>query len=74
LDAEHRLKATSGTSTPSLNPNPKPNQIRQGVTISGEFVPKAMEVLSAIPLGLSLKCHGRGTKTGQSDPIVPARA
>jgi hypothetical protein len=59
---------------PTLSPNPKPNQIRQGVTISGEFVPKAMEALSAIPFGLSLKFHGRGTKTGQSDLILPARA
>ncbi len=56
---------------PTPSPNPKPNQIRQGITISGVFIPEAMEVLSVIPFGLSLKILGRGTKTGQSyDPIL----
>ena len=47
-------------------PPTKPDQIRQGITISGLFIPEAMEVLHVIPFVLSLKVIGRGTKTGQS--------
>ena len=42
------------------------DQIRQGVTISGPFIPKAIEVLAVIPFGDSLKVIGRGTKSDRS--------
>ncbi len=47
------------------------SQIRQGITISGPFIPEPMEVLHVIPFGSSLKVIGRGTKTGRSyDPVL----
>ena len=52
-------------------PATKPEQIRQGITISGPFIPESMEVLAVIPFGTSLKVIGRGIKTGQSyDPVL----
>ncbi len=49
----------------------EPGQIRQGITISGPFIPEPMEVLHVIPFGSSLKVIGRGTKTGSSyDPVL----
>jgi hypothetical protein len=47
-------------------PPTKPDQIRQGITISGLFIPEAMEVFRVIPFGASLKVYGRGVKSGQS--------
>ena len=47
------------------------DQIRQGITISGPFIPEPMEVLAVIPFGSSLKVIGRGAKTGRSyDPVL----
>src|SRR5271165_24858 len=47
------------------------DQIRQGITISGPFIPEPMEVLHVIPFGTSLKVIGRGAKTGRSyDPVL----
>ena len=52
-------------------PSTMPEQIRQGITISGPFIPEAMEVLAVVPFGSSLKVIGRGTKTGRSyDPVL----
>ena len=52
-------------------PMTNPEQIRQGITIGGPFIPESMEVLAVIPFGLSLKVIGRGIKTGQSyDPVL----
>ena len=52
-------------------PATRPEQIRQGITIGGPFIPEAMEVLAVIPFGASLKVIGRGIKTGQSyDPVL----
>ena len=52
-------------------PATRPEQIRQGITIGGPFIPEAMEVLAVIPFGSSLKVIGRGIKTGQSyDPVL----
>src|SRR4051794_684571 len=52
-------------------PATKPEQIHQGITISGPFIPESMEVLAVIPFGTSLKVIGRGIKTGQSyDPVL----
>jgi len=52
-------------------PSTTPDQIRQGITISGPFIPEAMEVLHVIPFGTSLKVIGRGAKTGRSyDPVL----
>ena len=52
-------------------PATKPEQIHQGITISGPFIPEPMEVLAVIPFGSSLKVIGRGIKTGQSyDPVL----
>ena len=52
-------------------PPTTPDQIRQGITISGPFIPEAMEVLPVIPFGTSLKVIGRGAKTGRSyDPVL----
>ena len=48
------------------NPPTKPDQIRQGITISGLFIPEAMEVFHVVPFGASLKVYGRGVKSGQS--------
>ena len=36
-------------------PPTKPDQIRQGITISGLFIPEAMEVFHVVPFGLSTK-------------------
>jgi superfamily II DNA or RNA helicase len=48
-----------------------PNQVRPGITISGPFIPEAMEVLAVVPFGPSLKVIGRGIKTGRSfDPVL----
>jgi SNF2 family DNA or RNA helicase len=48
-----------------------PEQIRQGITISGPFIPEPMEVLHVIAFATSLKVIGRGAKTGQSyDPVL----
>jgi hypothetical protein len=48
-----------------------PNQVRPGITISGPFIPEAMEVLAVVPFGESLKVIGRGIKTGRSyDPVL----
>src|SRR5271165_2523162 len=48
-----------------------PEQIRQGITISGPFIPEPMEVLHVIPFVTSLKVIGRGAKTGRSyDPVL----
>lgn len=66
LDA---LKVEDGDTMPRAAT--KPEQIRQGVTIAGPFVPEAMEVLAVTPFGESLKVIGRGLKTGQSyDPVL----
>src|SRR5208283_3174854 len=47
------------------------DQIRQGIIISGPFIPEPMEVLAVIPFGTSLKVIGRGAKTGRSyDPVL----
>ena len=47
------------------------DQIRQGITISGPFIPEPMEVLAVVPFGTSLKVIGRGAKTGRSyDPVL----
>src|SRR5436190_17670049 len=52
-------------------PPTAPDQIRQGITISGPFIPEPMEVLHVIPFGSSLKVIGRGAKTGRSyDPVL----
>lgn len=52
-------------------PPTSPDQIRQGITISGPFIPEAMEVLAAVPFGASLKVIGRGVRTGRSyDPVL----
>ena len=52
-------------------PATTPEQIHQGITISGPFIPESMEVLAVIPFGTSLKVIGRGIKTGQSyDPVL----
>ena len=51
-------------------PATRPDQIRQGITISGPFIPEAVEVLWVVPFGSSLKVIGRGTKTGRSYDAV----
>jgi superfamily II DNA or RNA helicase len=52
-------------------PATNPEQLRQGITIAGPFIPEAMEVLAVIPFGTSLKVIGRGIKTGKSyDPVL----
>ncbi len=52
-------------------PATTPEQIRQGITIAGPFIPEPMEVLAIVPFGSSLKIIGRGTKTGRSyDPVL----
>ena len=56
-------------------PATKPEQIRQGIVISGPFIPEAMVILAAIPFGPSLKVIGRGIKTGQGyDPVLNLKA
>jgi superfamily II DNA or RNA helicase len=46
-------------------------QIRAGCTVSGPFMPEAIEVLAVMPLGTSLKIIGRGKKTGLThDPVL----
>jgi len=51
-------------------PSTTPDQIRQGITISGPFIPEAMEVLAVIPFGSSLKVIGRGAKTARSYDLI----
>jgi hypothetical protein len=46
------------------------SQLRQGITISGPFIPEPMEVLPVIAFGTSLKGIGRGAKTGRSYDTV----
>jgi hypothetical protein len=47
------------------------DQIRPGTTISGPFIPEAMEVLTVVPFGRSLKVIRRGVNTGRSyDPVL----
>ena len=56
------------------NPPTKPDQIRQGITISGLFIPEAMEVFHVVPFGASLKIIGRGVKSGLTyDPVLSRR-
>ena len=67
----HSDEATAEDEHEMARPATRPEQIRQGITIHGPFVPEAMEVLAVIPFGSSLKVIGRGIKTGQSyDPVL----
>lgn len=67
LDSETKTAEGEGEMTKAAT---KPEQIRQGIVISGPFIPEAMEVLAVIPFGTSLKVIGRGIKTGQSYDLV----
>ena len=67
----HSDEHTPESESEMPRPATKPEQIRQGITIGGPFIPESMEVLAVIPFGTSLKVIGRGIKTGQSyDPVL----
>ncbi len=66
MDREPARQTSTESDLEMANPPTPPGQIRQGITVSGLFIPEAMEVLHVIPFGSSLKIIGQGAKTGRS--------
>lgn len=68
---KHRDDSDAEGESATRRPVTKPEQVQQGVIVSGPFIPESMEVLAVIPFGESRKVIGRGVKTGQSyDPVL----
>lgn len=68
---KHRDDSDAEGESATRRPVTKPEQVQQGVIVSGPFIPEAMEVLAVMPFGESRKVIGRGVKTGQSyDPVL----
>src|SRR5208337_5610787 len=71
MDSDPTYQRQTESYLEMATPSTTADQIRQGITISGPFIPEPMEVLAVIPFGSSLKVIGRGIKTGQSyDPVL----
>jgi superfamily II DNA or RNA helicase len=71
MDAEPAFPTQPESDLDMATPSTTADQIRPGITISGPFIPEAMEVLAVVPFGASLKVFGRGAKTGHSyDPVL----
>ena len=68
---ESAAEALTESDFSMASPPTTPEQVRPGITITGPFIPEAMEVLAIVPFGTALKVIGRGTKTGRSyDPVL----
>src|SRR5262245_24600049 len=71
MDSEPAHQAPAESDLDMATPSTTADQVRPGLTISGPFIPEAMEVLAVVPFGASLKVIGRGAKTGHSyDPVL----
>src|SRR5208283_2210078 len=71
MESEPTYQRQTESDLEMATPSTTADQIRQGITISGPFIPEPMEVLAVIPFGTSLKVIGRGAKTGRSyDPVL----